>query len=165
MTLRELVNSIKNSIDLKQNRDIRHLSNILKNYDSNDWRQYRLINDFSYNKVLVDKTDDCDIYIITWKNYQASRIHNHSANGCLYKILEGRLMEEQYDRNLEFIGFKNLFEKNIGYIDNHMQYHKMINYTDEISVSLHIYSPPDHITEYYSLSSFPIIPPKKLPCN
>lgn len=149
MTLIELFNSIKDNIDLKKNRDIRHLFSILKNYNSHDWRRYKIINDNSYNKVLVDKTQDFGIYIITWKGYQESKIHNHSEKGCLYKILEGRLMEEEYNKNLEFIGFRNLFEENIGYIDNREKYHKMINYTDNISVSLHIYSPSNHITEYY----------------
>ena len=59
-------------------------------------------------------------------------------------------MEEYYNSKLELIGFKILDKNSIGYIDNNLQYHNMINYTNNVAVSLHIYSPPNHNTKYFS---------------
>ena len=153
MDLKTLSTSLKNNIDLKNNKNIRHLANILKKYDpdiSLDWKEYRQISDLTYNRLLVDKNEDFDMYIITWNTEQQSKIHNHSDNGCLFKILEGKLIEEYYNSKLELIGFKVFDKNNVGYIDNNLQYHNMINYTNNVAVSLHIYSPPNHKTEYFS---------------
>ena len=153
MNLRNLFNSIKSNINLESYKNIRHLANILKNYDSDDWKKYIETNDLSgnksYTKSLVNKTADFSIYIITWKKHQESKIHNHSNNGCLYMILQGSLMENYYNNKLEYIGFKIVEKNNIGYIDNNLYYHNIINDTDNIAVSLHIYSPSNHETIYY----------------
>ena len=148
MNLVNLFNSIKKNINLGDNKNIRHLTNILKNYDSNDWKKY-IVNDLSYNKLLVNETSEFSIYIITWNKYQESKIHNHSDNGCLYKILKGNLIENHYNNKLQYTGFKFLEKNNIGYIDNKLYYHKMINNNNGITVSLHIYSPSNHKTIYY----------------
>jgi cysteine dioxygenase len=161
--LNNLFNNIKNNINLKKYNNIKHLSNILNNYNGDDWKKYRVVNDLSYNKILVSKTENFDIYIITWKEYYESSIHNHSKNGCLYKILEGTLIEDNYNKKLEFIGFKNLNKNAIGYIDDNMSYHNIINPTNQIAVSLHIYSPSDYKTNYFS--SVPNKSPNELFCN
>ena len=152
MNLVTLFNSIKNNINLESYKNIRHLANILKNYDSDDWKKY-IINDLSgnksYNKSLVNETAEFSIYIITWKKHKESKIHNHSSNGCLSMILQGTLIENYYNNKLEYTGFKIVEKNNISYIDNNMYYHNMKNNTDNIAVSLHIYSPSNHETIYY----------------
>ena len=149
MNLINLYNSIKNNINLKSYKNIRHLAHIIKKYDSDDWKKYVTVNDLSYNKLLVNQTDEFSIYIITWKKYQESKIHDHSDNGCLYKILKGNLIENHYNNKLEYTGFKILEKNNIGYIDNKLYYHNMINNNNGITISLHIYSPPNQKTIFY----------------
>jgi len=90
------------------------------------------------------------MYIITWNKCKESPIHDHSKNGCIYKILHGTLIEELYNNNLKIIQKNILHKDTIKYIDNKIGYHKIINPTDDISVSLHIYSPPNYKTKYYS---------------
>ena len=62
------------------------------------------------------------------KSSQKSKIHNHPENGCIYKILEGHLIEENYDNKLRLVGIKSLFIDRIGYIDDFIHLHRMNNY-------------------------------------
>ena len=40
---------------------------------------------------LVCQTEYYDIYIISWKRSQRTKIHDHPIQGCLMKVLNGRL--------------------------------------------------------------------------
>ena len=80
------------------------------------------------------------MYIITWNKYQKNSIHDHSKNGCIYNA------------NLKLIMSKSINQNETKYIDNTIGYHKMINNTDKIIVSLHIYSPPNYKTNYFNQS-------------
>ena len=80
---------------------------------------------------------------------EKSKIHNHADYGCLQKILCGNLQEIIYDiNNFKNIKENELSKNSINYIDNKIGYHKIIN-KNEVSVSLHIYSPPKFITKYF----------------
>ena len=142
MNLHELFQSIKDNIKLDKNNNIKHLYTILNSYNDIDWKKYRVVDEKKYNKVFIDGNEDFDMYIITWNKYQQSEIHNHPENGCIYKILEGHLIEEHFDKKIRPFGFKSLFKDSIGYIENYYYLHKMINYYDTVAVSLHIYSHP-----------------------
>ena len=141
MNLQELFKLINQNIKKKDKKNIKDLYNIIKDYDGTDWKQYRIVNKETYNKILVNRNENFDMYIITWNNYQKSKIHNHPENGCIYKILEGHLIEENYDDKLRLVGIKSLFIDRIGYIDDFIHLHRMNNYKNSVSVSLHIYSP------------------------
>ena len=155
MNLKELYVLIRDNINVYENKNIKHLYNIIKKYNDNDWKEYRCLNDQSYNKIFVNGNEDFDMYIITWDKFQKSKIHDHSSNGCVFKILEGSITEEHYDNNLKYIGFKKFYEDCIGYIDDYIQLHKMVNYNETVAVTLHIYSPPRHNTTYYDNSCDP----------
>ena len=60
------------------------------------------------------------------------------------------MIEERYSINEIKLESSTLFnENNIGYIENEEGLHRMLNKTDEIVVSLHLYSPPN-----YKIKSF-----------
>ena len=155
MNLSDLVQLIKDNIKLDENSNINHLYPILNSYNGIDWKKYIKLNEETYNKTFINGNEDFDMYIITWNKYQESKIHDHSKNGCIYKILKGHLNEEAYDKNLKIIGIRSLFKNNIGYINDYFQLHKMINHSNSIAVSLHIYSPSNHQTVYYNIGSTP----------
>lgn len=150
MNLEELFQLIKDNIKLDENINIKHLYQILNNYNGTDWITYRTVDETKYNKQFVYGTDEFDMYIITWNKYQQSKIHNHPENGCIYKILEGHMVEEFYDKHIRLSGFNSSFKDRIGYIHDSKCLHKMINYHDKVAVSLHIYSPSNHNTTYYN---------------
>jgi len=129
------------------NNKLYNLSHIISKYDGNDWYDHIHIKD-PYNRKIVYKNDSIEIIVITWSKNQSSRIHTHPENGCLMRILYGELIEEKYNRNLELLGRSIIKKDNISYIEGDVITHKIIN-SNQISVSLHIYSPPNYSAKYF----------------
>ena len=138
---------VSNSLD----KNLEQHLEILNNYNALDWEQYKYekneknitdSDNINYHKNLVFSNDYCDIYIITWLT--TSVIHDHAENGCIFKILHGKLSEEKYKKKngyLEFVNSRILKINDSGYIDNRIGYHKMANIQSQPSYSIHIYSP------------------------
>lgn len=121
---------------------------ILSAYNNSDWLQYITINPHHYHRSKVYSNDDFEIYVITWNANQKSKIHDHASNGCYMLLLQGDLIEEITTEDERVVRVTNYTENNIAYIDNSMGYHRIINPSDKnIAVSLHIYSPPNHIAK------------------
>ena len=123
---------------------------ILEKYTGEDWKEFIQLNPYNYSRCKVYDDPMFDIHIITWYNLQSSPIHNHANNGCLSKILTGDLTELIYnpDDLRKPIQFNHHKLNKISYIDNKIGYHKIKN-NDDITVSLHIYSPPKFKTKYF----------------
>ena len=122
----------------------------LRSYRSPDWNNfvnYRKINDFQKNLVHRDKL--FEIFLINWPHNYQSQIHNHAENGCLLKVLKGCLQERIYHTNLELLDVKDRNCRSISYLDDSIGYHSIRNTNTTNSVSLHIYSPPLHSTQYF----------------
>ena len=116
---------------------------LLNNYKSNDWIKYINFDIENYKKNLVYRNNDFEIFVTCWLPNQETKIHNHSKNGCLIKILEGNMKEITYNTGSHKVIGENIMKTNdIRYIDDSICYHKMINNTEFNCISLHIYSPP-----------------------
>lgn len=119
---------------------------IINSYEGQDWKEHENVNEEKYNRktVYTDPENRFDIHIITWNCNQKSSIHGHAPNGCVMKILSGKLKEVRYgklgERNISIRSYIHK-EKDISYIDDKIGYHFIKNNTDSVSVSLHIYSP------------------------
>lgn len=100
-----------------------------------------------YVRIPIKMNEKFDIYILVWKKC-ITKIHNHPSNGCLMKILEGKLIENRFDKKLNKISTQKLNKNKISYIDDSICYHNIQN-MDDISISLHIYSPPNFVTSYF----------------
>jgi len=119
------------------------LESIVNQYDGNDWEDYIDVNfaKTNYNKKCAMKNDKIQLYIITWNINSESKIHDHPENGCIMKLLSGKLYEHTYfnDNNqLYFLGKKKIMEGDISYRESTKIIHKISNDAN-ISVSLHIY--------------------------
>lgn len=133
---------------LKKEKKLEELAYLLKEYNGKDWEDYIEYNNKKYNKKVAFKNDLFEIVVISWDTNQSSPIHDHASNGCLLKILKGKLLEERYE-NIYKIKKKTILKKNnISYIEGTEILHKIINNTEK-SVSLHIYSPADYIANIY----------------
>jgi len=136
---------------LKSGEKLIEVSDFLKKYDIFDWEKYVKINKNNYNREKIYSCNLFDIYIITWDIGQKSLIHDHSDNGCLLKVLQGKLSENVYNPKLNLIKTNICDDKNnnISYMDNNIGLHNIENIGDEIVVTFHIYSPPNHQTKYF----------------
>ena len=126
--------------------------NIVSSYDSNDWMKYHpsdeefndLKNTFGYYKKLIYDNDKFELYLIFWSPYANSPIHDHPEQGCVLKLLSGKLIEEVFINNNNIINFDHRNIISINDINNRYGnkiLHKIIN-LDDFSVSLHLYYPP-----------------------
>ena len=102
-----------------------------------------------YDKYLFYKNNYLDCYFIFWNKYSCSKIHDHSDNGCYYKVIYGNsLCEYIYDKDINITQMNTLQENEINYIDNKKGYHKMVN-DDQFVLAIHIYSPPNYNMNIY----------------
>jgi len=148
---------------------LKQSTNIIKYYNGTDWIKYKNILDKyidnskydNYKKIKIQITkpdDNFDIYLIAWPRKSKSLIHDHADNGCVFKLLEGNLIEELYtpkmiDNNKTIMSIIHKKIVNIGdvsYLHNSIGYHKIISNYPYCSYSLHIYSPPNYQTKYYT---------------
>ena len=130
--------------------DKKILEKIIESYNSNDWEKYKLVDDnVDYLKNIVKSKYNQQLYviiIITWNPNKYIKIHNHAENGCIFKILEGSLIEKKYNTNLEIMNINKCKKDTISYIDNNIGYHSITNNNDQNTYSLHVYSPFNYKT-------------------
>ena len=129
--------------------NLRNYKRTIQMYNSQDYKNFVNLSSGGYNKNLIYRNEDFELFVITWNVNQYSNIHDHSSNGCLFKILEGSILEKQYDINTKKHFNSDTYYKNdIAYIDNNLYYHKMLNIFKKPCVSLHLYSPPNFKAKY-----------------
>ena len=119
------------------------IQQIISSYNGEDWKNYVTKNDTTYNKIKVYETDSFDMYIISWNVGQKSKIHNHSSNGCWLKILQGSIEEKIYNNKFDLIKYNIQNIGGISFIKDEIGYHSIQNIENDITVSLHVYNPPN----------------------
>lgn len=129
---------------VSKNKDINNIKNIytiINYYKVNDFHKdfnnYIIKNPTNYEKSIIYKNDDYELVLISWANNAFANYHNHPKNGCVMKVLDGVLLENE----------SILMKEG----DSKFKYHKDFHCVRalEQSYSLHYYSPPN----YYGLKS------------
>lgn len=121
----------------------------LEEYDVTGWEKYVQFGQ-TYTRTLVIRTEELDVYVISWRKGQKTQIHDHPEHGCLLKVLAGKLVETLYSRTDDDISplvARQLTVGSVGYREGDLILHRIE--AEEESVSLHIYSPPLFKTKYY----------------
>lgn len=160
-----MINSLDNladAINLNKSSPFINNINIVQQYSGDDWKKYinhNIINTPfpSYFKKKVDIPYDWfEFYIISWGPHSKTFIHDHAINGCILKLLDGLLIENIYssiDDDSSLINTKNITNNMTGFMTNDIGFHSIQNNNNNISVSLHIYSPINHKTRYNYLKN------------
>jgi cysteine dioxygenase len=150
MFISELGNKINELLLDNVNFTDDKIKNLISSYNEDDWKSYVIKDDLKYNKIKVFETELFDIYIIVWNINQQSKVHNHSSNGCWLKILEGKVEEKIYNNKFELLKYNIQNRGEISFIKDDIGYHSIKNINNNISVSLHIYNPPNFIITNFS---------------
>lgn len=144
----QLVKTIKPMIN--SGTKLSKIRYILNNYNADDiYNFYTNSHPKTYNKIKLNLTNSDDLFeiiLISWGAGAKSPIHNHPPNGCLMKVLSGSLQENHYNivnDSLQLYKINQYYRNDINYIDDKLGYHSIINNTNKIVHSLHIYSPPN----------------------
>ena len=101
-----------------------------------------------YTRNLLYSDKQFDIYCIHWRKGHKSKIHSHPKNGCLMKIISGKLKECRYNNDIDKISERELNKNECGYMEGNDILHDIEAIDDTISI--HIYSPPKFIPQIYA---------------
>jgi hypothetical protein len=144
------INNI-NDIFIKIDNDIKLYNNLnnsiflLKNIIHFNYENHNYV-DNKYYLPINNKLNNIKVYIIRWVDY--TPFHDHSPNGCIFKILHGKLKSNIYINNNIITKIYN--KNDIDYIDNNIGLHDMENLFNDFSYSIHIYN-KDYHPKYYNL--------------
>ena len=131
--------------------NVRFISEYLNNYEDCDRERFKAL-PFNklYTKTIIYKDPSMSLELLSWGRNQKTRIHDHAKYGCFMKLMEGHLQEKLYDpESLQFnymVDHKDT--KEVSYIENENNYHKILNPSKEFAYSLHIYIPGNYQTKY-----------------
>ena len=134
--------------DLTQNKH--SFEEIVRELFSYTYNDYNLlfeldkvnIQDESYKRVPVFNSENCAASLKVWGLDNATAIHDHNPYERAIKVLKGSLTIVNYRENTNFIeynGVEMAFANQI-FREDHSGIHSIVNNSDEITVSLHIYS-------------------------
>jgi cysteine dioxygenase len=127
-----------------------NIGNILKDYNDIDWKQYVKIDDKRYCRNKIFENDNFEIFVISWNKNQNAPIHDHSCNGCWLKVLSGELIENRYKTDSLELYQSNFMKTNdVSFMKNDIGYHSILNASDEIAITFHVYNPPNHKTKFF----------------
>ena len=139
MGINSFIKIFKKSYTFNDNL-LKYLS-LINNYKFYNWEKYVKKDEENYFRNTVFRNENFEILIITWLPGQKTPIHHHPKNGCLMKILEGKLKETAFKNNDIF---NTIYKENdASYIHDDIGRHIISNESDTMAVSLHIYSPPN----------------------
>lgn len=149
--LNNLIEKINKS--LQNGSKLKEMSSIMLSYKGTDWENFTNFCTDHYTRNLVYRDNNIEVLIICWNRQQVSRIHDHPENGCIMKLLTGQLIEELYDlshENTPVLKVSRAINANmISYQEGSRGLHKIKNLTDQVAVSMHVYSPPNHQLKLY----------------
>eukprot|EP00297_Palpitomonas_bilix_P018004 CAMPEP_0113882496 /NCGR_PEP_ID=MMETSP0780_2-20120614/8995_1 /TAXON_ID=652834 /ORGANISM="Palpitomonas bilix" /LENGTH=199 /DNA_ID=CAMNT_0000869533 /DNA_START=114 /DNA_END=713 /DNA_ORIENTATION=- /assembly_acc=CAM_ASM_000599 len=112
-----------------------------------EWERFAFFSKASYTRNLVVSGTNFDMIVLCWNKGQASAAHDHGGSNCWMKCLHGNMRENLYKNEegkpLEILKKTDLTEGGLAYIHDSIGLHKVENLdSDDVAVSLHIYSPP-----------------------
>jgi hypothetical protein len=110
----------------------------LKNLDKEQVK--RFIKNPEQRHVLLSN-EFFELVLNLWKPGRATDIHGHPGEGCLFKLLQGKLEELRYtpERSSKLLSMNSLRSGDMAYIDNSIAYHQVGNPYGSPAVSLHVY--------------------------
>jgi cysteine dioxygenase len=152
-SLTDLITAIRSEFENKPTItecNIDRLQQLTKMYESNsrDWTEYVFFDQNKYTRNLVDDGNGhFNIIVLCWAPGQQSPIHDHANSHCLFKVLEGEMVETLYDcpQNTGEMTEKSctVYETNrVNYMHDKIGVHRVGNHSSKPAISLHLYSPP-----------------------
>lgn len=126
---------IKNLNILSKKKNFNNIINLLGSINTIDIRKHKIDEPKTYEKVIIHKNNDYELVLINWEKGAFTNYHDHPKNGCVLKVLDGKLYERSEN------GSKTLIKNSVNFkLEN--EFHQII--AIDKSYSLHYYSPPNY---------------------
>ena len=136
------------------NTRLRNFEKILRGIELNEFIQNEITEynkNISMNRKVLYSNVKYEVVLFIFNGNYESSIHDHSSNGCVLKVIKGKLYQTLYNNKMSKCLVEDstieLNENDTFYIENEEYMHKIINNSD-FSMSLHIYSPPGYKCMY-----------------
>ena len=137
MVLPELIQKITADLGEGTQADLEGFTSDLQSLDINCLKDHIEYDSNKYCRQILHQTKEFEVILICWLPNQKTPFHGHPHNGCLMKLMKGKLSEV---RSLEKDAIKtHVVEDEVTYLDGSKQH--MISNLESHSISLHIYSP------------------------
>jgi predicted metal-dependent enzyme (double-stranded beta helix superfamily) len=126
------------------------VSHIFEKYSGDDLVNYMSDPpvDTMYKKTILRRDDVIEFILIQWGKNSETCVHAHPINGCLLKVFQGSLSETVYRATDGCVTEASQAVVETGgtaYQIGEFGIHKIKNNSDGMSISLHIYSPPNFV--------------------
>ncbi|MEM1022816.1 MAG: cysteine dioxygenase family protein [Myxococcota bacterium] len=95
-----------------------------------------------YTRRILGEARGVELVLVGWLPGQSTLIHDHDGSLCAFKVLKGRLREEQFDDpEGARRGYRELLP---GWVQSCGldEVHRLSNASDAPAASLHLYTPP-----------------------
>lgn len=130
-----------------------NIDQVLQEYSNiaDDWEPYAEVNPQTLVKQRIYYHEGTfEVMLLSWPPGYTTLPHDHALNGCWLLMLQGALLETRYSQDLQPTSTHLLTPFQTSYMHNRFGYHSIRNAnTDGPTWSLHVYSPPSHITQYF----------------
>ena len=150
-------------VDVRQRPMVEWKPSFQRLLQSSHWRSYFEDHQSTHLAVEESTLSRCTLFkgvlfeviLITWPARYSSPVHDHASNGCWLHVLSGhQLTEYVCDTGHPYPTTDSipdvLTEGAWSFIHNDKGYHKIVNQSDAPALTVHVYSPPNHMTTYYT---------------
>lgn len=106
--------------------------------------------------VRIHQDADVDVWLISWTAEQGTELHDHGGSSGAFTVVEGELDEHVWvDRSFDGPGLVVSEPRHAGEVvafgPDHV--HDVRNHHAAPAVSVHAYSPPIHLMQYYDVTA------------
>lgn len=148
-TLQQLFRAVQAATDTRP--FFTDLKDVLQSYNGLDWSVFVHPDPQGLVKERVYYSHNLEIMLLSWQAGHSTLPHDHATKGCWLKVLEGELLETRYNEELQETEKTCITKGQISFMSNDFGYHSIQNNGSEVTWSLHVYSPPFHVTRYFEL--------------
>lgn len=135
----------------------RHLSpaqlrDVVERY-ARDVREGRYLAEFSTDErwhVRIHQDDDVDVWLISWTTEQGTELHDHGGSSGAFAVIDGVLNEYVWsDADGRGLLVNNVRREGDVVAFGPAYVHDVRNHREAPAVSVHAYSPPIRLMQYY----------------
>ena len=106
--------------------------------------------------VRLHRDDDVDVWLISWTTDQGTQLHDHGGSSGAFTVVSGELSETIWTPGVEQLAENPRHEGDTVVFGEHYV-HDVRNIQPGTAVSVHAYSPPLSLMNYYDVEGHELI--------
>ena len=150
--INDLAQHIYTKLKQQKNPCLKKCQQDLLLYKGQDWKDFIHKCGQKYCRKILWRNNLIEVILIKWPAGVISGIHDHPKNGCILRVLQGKIKEDSYVNRAspKLTTTKTLKANQIAYQQGNEGLHNITNPTKNDTYTLHIYSPPNYRPKFFS---------------